>query len=158
MTSGVAIFDGSGAVLLVHQAYGEQMFCPPGGVVEPGEDPHAAAMREAQEEIGVLPSIVALGGVTLNVHADGPRMDFLFIAELPMGADRRSPIGGKCRRSAGTTLGPCRALAGRSSICFRTSLAAHAGSSWINVIERTERTLRTAPDGRQPAPQNGASR
>ena len=49
----------------------------PGGHLEPGENPYQAAVREAQEELGALPSITVVG-VTSNrgIYA-------LFLASCP---------------------------------------------------------------------------
>ena len=40
-------------VLLVHQSYGSRRWALPGGLLEPGESPQAAAVREVREELGV---------------------------------------------------------------------------------------------------------
>ncbi|MPY65188.1 NUDIX hydrolase [Deinococcus sp. SDU3-2] len=56
----VLLTNGRGEALLVRQAYGGQFWGLPGGVVDPGETPLGAAMRETQEEVGME---VALEGV-----------------------------------------------------------------------------------------------
>ena len=43
------ILDVAGRVLLVRQAYGNRLWGLPGGVVDPGETPMDAAIREARE-------------------------------------------------------------------------------------------------------------
>ncbi len=40
----------------------------PGGLVDPGEDPARAALREAEEELGILPQDVELLGALAPVH------------------------------------------------------------------------------------------
>lgn len=47
------IVNAKNEVLLVHKAYGERVYGLPGGVVDPGELPTQAAVREAREEVGV---------------------------------------------------------------------------------------------------------
>ncbi len=47
------IVNAKNEVLLVHKAYGGRVYGLPGGVVDPGELPVQAAVREAREEIGV---------------------------------------------------------------------------------------------------------
>lgn len=47
------IVNAENEVLLVHKAYGGHVYGLPGGVVDPGELPIQAAVREAREEIGV---------------------------------------------------------------------------------------------------------
>ncbi|MFJ5292856.1 NUDIX domain-containing protein [Streptomyces sp. NPDC088348] len=61
------ITDQVGRVLLVHPTYRkDDSWLLPGGVVEPGEHPHLACLREITEELG-LPDL-ALSGV-LAVHS-----------------------------------------------------------------------------------------
>jgi len=47
-----SIFDASGRILLVRQAYANRRWTTPGGGVESGESPVAALRREVREEIG----------------------------------------------------------------------------------------------------------
>jgi 8-oxo-dGTP diphosphatase len=49
----VVIHNDEGELLLVENDWSDG-YLPPGGGVEPGEDPEAAAVREAHEETGVL--------------------------------------------------------------------------------------------------------
>lgn len=84
LTAGVAIVnEASDEVLLVRQAYGRRLFCTPGGWVEAGETPYDAALREAKEEIGVLPTITGVGGVLIGTEGHCPYMGVLFTARLP---------------------------------------------------------------------------
>ena len=52
MAAGVLLFDGAGRVLLVEPTYKDHWEIP-GGVVEAGESPRAAARREISEELGL---------------------------------------------------------------------------------------------------------
>ncbi len=47
------VVNAQNEVLLVHKAYGGRVYGLPGGVVDPGELPIQAAVREAREEVGV---------------------------------------------------------------------------------------------------------
>lgn len=44
-----------GKVLLIRHTYGDRRWYFPGGAVRRGESPEAAARREAQEEVGIIP-------------------------------------------------------------------------------------------------------
>jgi 8-oxo-dGTP diphosphatase len=50
LAASAIIFDDRGHVLLVRENYGRRRYGLPGGSVEPGETPWAAAVREAEEE------------------------------------------------------------------------------------------------------------
>jgi 8-oxo-dGTP diphosphatase len=53
----VIVRDEAGRVLLVRQVYGFKFFALPGGVVDPGEIPAQAAVREAMEETGLAVTV-----------------------------------------------------------------------------------------------------
>ena len=65
LASGVVIFRGPsrGEVLLVHQAYGGHLWTTPGGMLEVGEAPAEAAIRECEEELGCSVELERLVGV-----------------------------------------------------------------------------------------------
>jgi 8-oxo-dGTP diphosphatase len=56
-TAVVIVRDEAGRVLLVRQVYGFKFFGLPGGVVNPGETPDQAAVREALEETGLVVTV-----------------------------------------------------------------------------------------------------
>jgi 8-oxo-dGTP diphosphatase len=69
-------------------------FLPVGGKIEAGEDPHLAALREIQEETGlVLPQIQFMG--LLIETSPGPYnwMGFIYQAEIPWQAPPACPEG-----------------------------------------------------------------
>jgi 8-oxo-dGTP diphosphatase len=57
------IFDDDGRVLLVKENYGRRRYGFPGGVVEPGEAPEDAVVRELLEETGVEVAVDHLIGL-----------------------------------------------------------------------------------------------
>ncbi|WP_234009156.1 NUDIX hydrolase [Deinococcus sp. NW-56] len=61
----VVLTNERGEVLLVRQAYGGQFWGLPGGVVDPGETPLGAAVREAREEVGAEVALEGVVGVYL---------------------------------------------------------------------------------------------
>ncbi|HEV7761183.1 MAG TPA: NUDIX hydrolase [Acidimicrobiales bacterium] len=54
--AGVLFLDDEGRVLMVVPSYKDALEIPGGGV-EPGETPYAAARREVREEIGIAPPV-----------------------------------------------------------------------------------------------------
>jgi ADP-ribose pyrophosphatase YjhB (NUDIX family) len=64
------IAGADGRVLLVHQNYGHRFHGLPGGVVDAGETPLEAAVREAREETGVDVEVVELVGLYV-LHGGG---------------------------------------------------------------------------------------
>lgn len=61
----VVLTNDRGEVLLVRQAYGRHFWGLPGGIVDPGETPLGAAVREAREEVGVEVALEGVVGVYL---------------------------------------------------------------------------------------------
>ena len=59
VAAGVLFLDRDGRVLLVEPSY-KPFLDLPGGFVEPGETPSAAAAREVREELGITPPIGGL--------------------------------------------------------------------------------------------------
>jgi 8-oxo-dGTP pyrophosphatase MutT (NUDIX family) len=67
----VVCLDAGHRVLLLHwrdPTDGTWLWEPPGGGIEPGESPRAAALRELAEETGLDPA--AVGTASLAVHRD----------------------------------------------------------------------------------------
>lgn len=76
VASGVVFFDEAGRVLLVEPTYNDVWHLP-GGVVEGGESPAAAAIREVEEELGLEVDAGPLMGVDYRPPIPGGRGDAL---------------------------------------------------------------------------------
>ncbi|MFD5871626.1 NUDIX hydrolase [Streptomyces sp. NPDC060322] len=80
----VVLLDGEGRVLLLRYGPGGPVsgtWWLPGGMLDPGEDPLAAARREVYEETGItLDGPLAFLGTDyrLDVEGTGPVIDFFF--------------------------------------------------------------------------------
>lgn len=61
-TASVLVFDARGRVVLVRHADGD-VWTTPGGMIEPGETPADAAVREAWEETGLAVELMRIVGV-----------------------------------------------------------------------------------------------
>jgi 8-oxo-dGTP diphosphatase len=83
----VGLFDEAGQVLLVHQNYGRRRWSLPGGIIEPSESPHAAAVREVEEETGLRVELQHLVGV-YYLRRDKPGIGFMFLGRA---LDDRTP-------------------------------------------------------------------
>jgi 8-oxo-dGTP diphosphatase len=83
---GVAVFD-DGRLLLVRRTMnpGRGRWSLPGGYLDLGEDPRAAAAREALEEAGVVVSVGAVLDVFANPLSEGGAVFVLFEATLVSG-------------------------------------------------------------------------
>jgi 8-oxo-dGTP pyrophosphatase MutT (NUDIX family) len=87
VTASAVVAGRRGTVLLVHRRLGRWM--QPGGHVEPGETPSAAALREAEEETG-LSLVHAPGGpvlIHLDVHEAAKAHTHLDLRYLLVGSD-----------------------------------------------------------------------
>ena len=83
------LLDPAGCVLLVRQTYGRRLWGLPGGVVDPGETPVDAAIREAREEVGVDVQVEALIGMYLLQGGGWPDvLAHVFLARIERGTPR----------------------------------------------------------------------
>jgi 8-oxo-dGTP pyrophosphatase MutT (NUDIX family) len=57
------VFDADGRLLLLRQGYEGRRWGPPGGRLEPGEDPLDCVVREAREEAGIDVAVEHLIGL-----------------------------------------------------------------------------------------------
>lgn len=89
----VVLFDEHGRVLMVRQNYGRHLWGLPGGVVEPGETPTAAAIREAAEETGLTVELDHLIGL-YHVRSRRGGTRFMFAGRIA-GGEAAVPPGGE---------------------------------------------------------------
>jgi 8-oxo-dGTP diphosphatase len=79
--------NAAGEVLLVQQNYGTHAWGAPGGVVEPGETPMGAAIRETAEEVGLDVHLSGVIGLYLLQGGGWPDiLAHVFAAEVVSGA------------------------------------------------------------------------
>jgi len=81
-SAAACVFDAEGGILMVRTEVG---WCLPGGVVEPGEPPALAAVRECREETGLEVQATALLGVFggaehLITYPNGDRCQYVMTA------------------------------------------------------------------------------
>jgi 8-oxo-dGTP diphosphatase len=76
------IFDPSGLVLIVKENYGKHRWSLPGGMIEPGETPEDAVLREAWEETGVTAKIHHTVG---SYQMEDGFTGFVFVCEIVEG-------------------------------------------------------------------------
>lgn len=83
----VLLTNERGEVLLVRQAYGGQFWGLPGGIVDPGETPLGAAVREAREEVGVEVALEGVVGAYLLQGGGWPDIQaYVFAGRVVSGA------------------------------------------------------------------------
>jgi len=79
-------------VLLLKRVAPPQTFAPPGGRLEVGEDPIIGALREVQEESGLMPEIFGVAQTWFGVYTSGasPILCINYLATSDMGEPRLS--------------------------------------------------------------------
>lgn len=87
VSAACVVLDRVGNVLLIRRSDNNQWQIP-GGVVENGEQPTAAALREVYEETGVSVSLMKLSGVYSNFETGV--IAFVFLAKYVQGTLRVS--------------------------------------------------------------------
>ncbi|MBU2665503.1 NUDIX domain-containing protein [Actinoplanes bogorensis] len=96
--SGV-VRDDDGRILLIRRSDNGRWSLP-AGMIDPGEQPAAAALREIEEETGVIAEIDRLGGVAMHEaqYPNGDRCEYLAVWF------RCRAVGGEARPDGDETL------------------------------------------------------
>ena len=94
-SAGVTLFNETGRILLVQHA-DRDIWTLPGGIIEPGESPADAALREVWEETGLLVELASVFGVfggmdLVTTYSNGDRAAYV------MTVFRGNIVGGKMR-------------------------------------------------------------
>ncbi|MEL6237831.1 MAG: NUDIX domain-containing protein [Pseudomonadota bacterium] len=76
----VVITNPLGDVLLLRHSYGPSQWALPGGGIQTGEDPEAAARREIKEELGLILARVEPLGTHQETISGAPHTAYLFTA------------------------------------------------------------------------------
>ena len=76
------IADSARRVLLMREAYGLERYGLPGGVIESGETPREAAVREVQEELGLTVEARELVAVYYLRTDRGNGLRFVFLCDV----------------------------------------------------------------------------
>ena len=84
------VFDDQGNVMLARTAYGARQIGPPGGRIERGESPVAAARREFSEETGFEVHVDRLIGIYSFTDQDHEALVYAFLCSI-VGGELRIP-------------------------------------------------------------------
>jgi ADP-ribose pyrophosphatase YjhB (NUDIX family) len=84
-TAAAFILDGDGRLLLIRENYGRRRYGPPGGLVEPGETPRQAAIREVREETTLDVAVQYLIGAYSFPNVPEPFVAYAFRCEIVSG-------------------------------------------------------------------------
>lgn len=128
LTASAVVFDGSGRVLLV-QHLGSGLWLYPGGHVDDGEEPAAAAVRETFEETGLRVRPVGPAGFTHPAVVSHP-VPFTVI-EMPV----RDQRFGQHRHI--DLVYVCEPVAGRGDLVAQPGEIGELG--WVPVAEVADR-------------------
>jgi 8-oxo-dGTP pyrophosphatase MutT (NUDIX family) len=87
------IFDDADRILLIREGYGRKRYGLPGGVIESGESPRTATVREAGEELGLLVDPAELVAVYYLRTDRGEGMRYFFRCDILEGEPTLSGTG-----------------------------------------------------------------
>jgi len=93
----VVIEEGSGAILLLRHSYGPKVWALPGGGVEKGEDPMAAARREMAEELDLTLGPLECAGTLEDIVSGSAHIVHVFgaVADQSPRPDQREVVEAK---------------------------------------------------------------
>lgn len=84
-TAAAFVLNAHGRLLLIRENYGHRRFGPPGGLVESGETPWEAVVREVREETSLAIEVQHLIGTYFFPTVNHPFLAFAFRCEILRG-------------------------------------------------------------------------
>jgi 8-oxo-dGTP pyrophosphatase MutT (NUDIX family) len=146
LSCGVLVTDGG--VLLLGHATGSPRWDIPKGLAEPGEDPHAAALRELREETGLVAEPEALRDLGKHAYLPGKRLALFVWFPRPMPTVEELV----CRSTFIARDGREKPEFDRFGVVAWDVALTRVGKNLARVLTAIRPSVTAGPDGSPPAP------